>query len=275
MARSWSEGHWPILSPYSWVCGNLAGEFQYGTFSLFVNAARRFGLEISTGLSTTGGCTFDRAPFCTRDWRIFARTRSRVFSRLIHLCRADCLVKRLDHLLGGDRLVRCARRFYLAAMGVVGRGTRTRFTANANGDSFGRRRLFISLVTGGFPYTVLMLLLLVAWLAIKSLAETRSILSVVPMLFGVALGFGFPRPRGWRFLIWFRVQHANCSQRAAHWQWRVPPASLPGLFLPCWTVNWTDFSIASLPHTATELACGLGRSRSADCWIGLARTCAR
>src|SRR4029078_9351913 len=39
MARSWSEGHWPILSPYSWVCGNLAGEFQYGTFSVFVNTA--------------------------------------------------------------------------------------------------------------------------------------------------------------------------------------------------------------------------------------------
>src|SRR5246500_4092208 len=39
MARSWSEGHWPILSQYSWVCGNLAGEFQYGAFSLFVNAA--------------------------------------------------------------------------------------------------------------------------------------------------------------------------------------------------------------------------------------------
>src|SRR6266446_7622208 len=39
MARSWSEGQWPILSPYSWVCGNLAGEFQYGTFSIFVNAA--------------------------------------------------------------------------------------------------------------------------------------------------------------------------------------------------------------------------------------------
>src|SRR6188472_4436489 len=39
MARSWSEGHWPILSPYSWVCSNLAGEFQYGTFSIFVNAA--------------------------------------------------------------------------------------------------------------------------------------------------------------------------------------------------------------------------------------------
>src|SRR5438477_8957335 len=38
VARSWSEGHLPLLSPYSWVCGNLAGEFQYGTFSVFVNA---------------------------------------------------------------------------------------------------------------------------------------------------------------------------------------------------------------------------------------------
>jgi len=38
VARSWSQGQWPLLSPYSWVCGNLAGEFQYGTFSIFVNA---------------------------------------------------------------------------------------------------------------------------------------------------------------------------------------------------------------------------------------------
>src|SRR6266404_9668607 len=38
VARSWSEGHLPLLSPSSWVCSNLAGEFQYGTFSVFVNA---------------------------------------------------------------------------------------------------------------------------------------------------------------------------------------------------------------------------------------------
>ena len=39
VARSWSEGHLPLLSPSSWVCNNLAGEYQYGTFSVFVNAA--------------------------------------------------------------------------------------------------------------------------------------------------------------------------------------------------------------------------------------------
>ena len=37
VARAWNEGHWPLLSPYSWACGNLAGEYQYGTFSVFVN----------------------------------------------------------------------------------------------------------------------------------------------------------------------------------------------------------------------------------------------
>jgi hypothetical protein len=43
----------------------------------------------------------------------------------------------------------------------------------------------------------------------------------------------------------------------AHWQWLVPPAALPGLILPSWTVNWTDFSSRHVSHTATELACGL------------------
>jgi hypothetical protein len=51
IARSWSEGNWPLLSPYSWACSNLAGEFQYGTFSIFVNAAViaiwRFNLDFA------------------------------------------------------------------------------------------------------------------------------------------------------------------------------------------------------------------------------------
>ena len=42
-----------------------------------------------------------------------------------------------------------------------------------------------------------------------------------------------------------------------NFQWLVPPASLPGFILPSWTVNWADFSTRLLPHTATELACGL------------------
>ena len=88
---------------------------------------RGFGVEISARLSTTGGCTFNCAPIRACGWRIFAWTRSRFFNRFVDLCRADRLVKRLDNLLGSDRLVRCSRGFYMVALGVVGGGTCAEF----------------------------------------------------------------------------------------------------------------------------------------------------
>jgi hypothetical protein len=112
-------------------------------------------------------------------------------------------------------------------------------------------------VTGGFPYTVLMLLLLIAWLSIKSLARTRSALAILPMLIGVALGFGLSAPAWLAILDLVQGSARELQSPAAHWQWLVPPAAMPGLILPCWTVNWPDFSSRYLPHTATELACGL------------------
>src|SRR5207249_10221847 len=112
-------------------------------------------------------------------------------------------------------------------------------------------------VTGGFPYTVLMLLLLIAWLAIKSLIKTRNIFSILLMLFGVALGFGLSAPAWLAILDLVQGSARELQSPAAHWQWLVPPAALPGLILPCWTVNWADFSSRYLPHTATELASGL------------------
>src|SRR5256885_10237980 len=77
VARSWSNGEWPLLSPYSWVCGNLAGEFQYGTFSLFINAAviviwkfvALFAYQ-ATALSVTHLCVLAMGAF------VFARGRN-------------------------------------------------------------------------------------------------------------------------------------------------------------------------------------------------------
>jgi hypothetical protein len=102
-----------------------------------------------------------------------------------------------------------------------------------------------------------MLLLLIAWLAIRSLAETRSIWSVAPLLLGVALGFGLSAPAWLAILDLIQGSARELQPARAHWQWLVPPAALPGLILPCWTVNWSDFSNRYLPHAATELACGL------------------
>src|SRR5262249_502592 len=112
-------------------------------------------------------------------------------------------------------------------------------------------------VTGGFPYTLLLLLVLIAWLSVKSLVGTRNIFLILPMLVGVALGLGLSAPAWLAILDLVQGSARELQSPAAHWQWLVPPAALPGLILPCWTVNWADFSNRYLPHPATELACGL------------------
>src|SRR5947209_2859035 len=256
MARSWSEGHWPILSPYSWVCGNLAGEFQYGVFSVFVNAVIiavwKFPL-----IFPQQAAAVSIAHLFALSVGAFLLARDRQFS--VPLSIFVALVASLN-----GWIVCWGATDWFGALGA--------FTwlpwawwgaARALDPQRGKWRFlwpapFVYLVvTGGFPYTVLMLLLLIAWLVLKSLAETRSIFSVVPMLSGVALGFGLSAPAWLAILDLVQGSARELQAARAHWQWLVSPAALPGLILPCWTVNWADFSNRYLPHTAMELACGL------------------
>jgi hypothetical protein len=256
MARSWSEGHWPILSPYSWVCGNLAGEFQYGVFSVFVNALIIVVWKFPFTFSQQAAAVSIAHLFALAVGA-FLLARDRRFS--IPLSIFVALIASLNGwiicwgatdwfgALGAFTWLPWA--WWGAARALDPQRTKWRFLWPAP---------FVYLVvTGGFPYTVLMLLLLVAWLLIKSLAETRRILSVVPMLLGVALGFGLSAPAWLAILDLVQGSARELQPTKAHWQWLVPPAALPGLILPCWTANWADFSNRYLQHTATELACGI------------------
>ncbi len=256
VARSWSEGHWPILSPYSWVCGNLAGEFQYGTFSLFVNAAIiliwKFPLTFPQQAAAVS-----IAHLFALAVGAFLLARDRRFSVQVSI-----FVALLASLNGW--IICWSATDWFGALGAFTwlpwawwgaeraldpRRTKWRFLWPAP--------FVYLLVTGGFPYTVLMLLLLVAWLSIKVLVQSQSMFAILPMLFGVALGFGLSAPAWLAILDLVQGSARELQPARAHWQWLVPPAALPGLVLPCWTVNWSDFSNRYLPHAATELACGL------------------
>jgi len=256
VARSWSEGDWPILSPYSWVCGNLAGEFQYGTFSLFVNAAViliwKFPLTFpqqAAALSITHLFVLAIGAF------LLARDRRLSFSLSIFVA----LVASLN-----GWIICWGATDWFGALGAFTWLPWAWWGAERALDQHRTKWRFFwpapfvyLLVTGGFPYTVLMVLLLIAWLSVKSLVETRNVLSVLPMLFGVALGFGLSAPAWLAILDLVQGSARELQPASAHWQWLVPPAALPGLVLPSWTLNWTDFSSRLIPHTATELACGL------------------
>src|SRR5881227_3914437 len=256
VARSWSEGHWPILSPYSWVCGNLAGEFQYGTFSLFVNAAviliLKFPLAFpqqAAALSITHLFMLAVGAFLlARDRRLSIPLS--IFVALVASLNGWIVCWGATDWFGAlGAFTWLPWAWWGAERALDPRRTKWRFLWPAP--------FVYLLITGGFPYTVLMLLVLVGWLSIKSLVETRSIFSVLPMLFGVALGFGLSAPAWLAILDLLQGSARELQSSSAHWQWLVPPAALPGLILPSWTVNWTDFSSKNVPHTATELACGL------------------
>jgi hypothetical protein len=256
MARSWSEGHWPILSPYSWVCGNLAGEFQYGTFSLFVNAAVvliwKFPLTFpqqAAALSIAHLVVLAIGAFLLARDRGLSVALS-IFVALIASLNGWIICWGASDWFGAlGAFTWLPWAWWGAERALDSRRTKWRFLWPAP--------FVYLLVTGGFPYTVVMLLLLVAWLSVKTLVQSRNILSVLPMLLGVALGFGPSAPAWLALLDLIQGSARELQSTAAHWQWRVPPAALPSLILPSWTVNWTDFSSRSRPHTAAELTCGL------------------
>jgi len=256
MARSWSEGHWPILSPYSWVCGNLAGEFQYGTFSVFVNTAVvliwKFSLTFpqqAAALSIAHLFVLAIGGFLLARDRAFSIALS-IFVALIASLSGWVICWGATDWFGAlGAFTWLPWAWWGAERALDSRRTRWRWIWPAP--------FVYLLVTGGFPYTVLMLLLVIGWLSIKSLVQTRNIFSILPLLIGVALGFGLSAPAWLGLLDLVQGSARELQSATAHWQWRVPPAALPGLILPSWTVNWTDFSSRARAHTAAELASGL------------------
>jgi hypothetical protein len=256
MARSWSEGHWPILSPYSWVCANLAGEFQYGTFSVFVNSAVvliwKFPLTFpqqAAALSIAHLFVLAMGAFSLARDRGFSVALS-IFVALIASVNGWIICWGASDWFGAlGAFTWLPWAWWGAERALDSRRTKWRFLWPAP--------FVYLLVTGGFPYTVLMLLLLIPGLSMKSVVQSRNVFTILPMLFGVALGFGLSAPAWLALLDLVQGSARELQSSAAHWQWRVPPAALPGLILPSWTVNWTDFSTRGRPHMAAELACGL------------------
>jgi hypothetical protein len=255
VAQSWNEGHLPLLSPYSWVCNNLAGEFQYGTFSIFVNAVVvliwKFPLAFpqqAAAVSITHLFVLGAGAFLLARDRKFSTPLS-VFVALITALNGWIVCWGATDWFGAlGAFAWLPWAWWGLERALDRQRTRWRFLWPAP--------FVYLLVTGGFPYTVLMLMLLIGWMACRAVAS-REGGSIWPMVGGAALGFGISAPAWLAILDYAHGSARTLYASGGHWQWIVPWRALPGFILPCWTVNWADFSTRYLPHTGTELACGL------------------
>src|ERR1043166_7644344 len=256
VARSWSEGHVPLLSPYSCVCSNLAGEFEYGTFSIFVNLAIiliwKFPLAFAqqaAALSITHLFVLAAGAFFLARDRSFSTPLS-IFIAVVAALNGWIICWGATDWFGAlAAFAWLPWAWWGLERALDHKRSRYRFLWPAP--------FVYLLVTGGFPYTVVMLILLIAWLAARSLLQTRTVISIVPMLCGIVLGFMMSAPAWLAILDYVRGSARELQSSTAHWQWLVPPAAWPGLILPSWTVNWNGFSDRHSSHTATELASGI------------------
>src|SRR5437868_11428991 len=256
MARAWRHAEFPLLSPFSWVCGNLAGEFQYGVFSTLINALIIFVWKLpllfpqqAAVLAITHLAVLSAGGF------LLARGRSLPVA-------AGIFVALIASLNGW--IICWGATDWLGALGAFTWLPWAWWAAENSLDLRRSRWRFLwpapfvyLLVTGGFPYTVLMLILVLSWSTGRTVFETRSLRTIFPLVCGTALGFGLSAPAWLALLDYVRGSARQLPDSAAHFQWRVPLKAWPALILPSWTVKWADFSSRMTPHAGTELACGL------------------
>jgi hypothetical protein len=256
MARSWSHGQWPLLSPYSWACGNLAGEFQYGTFSLFINLAVvliwRFPLAFA---QQAAALSVVHLFFLGAGCFLLARERN--------LSRPLALIVAFAGTLNGWIMCWSATDWF-GSFGAVTWlpwawwGMERALDSSRSSWRFLWPAPFVYLlITGGFPYVVGMLVLVGAWLIAKSLGTGHSLVSLWPLLLGTLLGIGMSAPAWLALLSYLHGStRAGLATSGFHWQWTLPWSALPGFVYPPWTASWTDFSDRLVSRPSIDLACG-------------------
>lgn len=253
IARAWKHFEFPLLSTCSWVCGNLAGEFQYGVFSIFINALIICVWKLPLTFPQQAAAV-SIAHLAILSAGAFLLARGRQLSVSLSIFAA--LVASLN-----GWIICWGASDWFGALGAFAWLPWAWWAAERTLDPSRLRWSFLwpapfvyLLITGGFPYTVLMLALVLMWLAFRtSFRLTR----IWPLCIGVILGIGLAAPAWLALLDYVHGSARESLQSSAHWQWLVPWNAWPGVVFPSWTVNWSNFSTKLEPHRAADLACGL------------------
>ncbi|RUL88692.1 hypothetical protein [Tautonia sociabilis] len=253
VARAWSAGELPLLSPSSWQGGALAGEYQPAVFSPVLTAGHLllFGLGLSLPQVAAALVIAHLALLAAGTARLGARLGLpddlATFAALVAAFNGSVMLWGARAWFPALASLAWLPWFWWAALGAIdpGRG-RARFVPAG---------LFLALiVASGWPFSVLMAAVLTAWLSAREVWRRRSIASSWPLAAAWAAGLGLSAP-AWLMLV--EYSSATIRGGTAPWSlgdnWSVPLESLPGLLFPPHVADWTIFR-GRKPHASLELA---------------------
>ncbi len=254
--RAAMNGERQILSPCSWTLNNIAGESQFGTFSIFVTPCvlALWSLPLALPL---------KAALLSIAHMIVLAAGIFVLARRRGLAAPFALLATFAGALNGWIICWGATDWITSLMSFAwlpwawwafescSRGKRMQWRCwLAPG-------LFIHLLLTGGGRAALMLVALTVWLAVRDFTNSRSVRSLAPLGVGWLLGLGLAAPALSQLLVHWQGSARGGWGHGVRAGWTVPWQGLPGFVMPSWPALWPDRFGVPTPHLSIELACGL------------------
>ncbi len=256
VARSWSHGEFPLLSPSSWRGGALAAEYQFGVFSVFETACVLlvFGSGLPLPLAAAALSTIHVVVLAAGAFRL-ARRRG--------LTADLAMMVALVGSLSGWITIWGATNWFpaLASFAWVPWVWWALERAGEERQAwtwFVPTGLFIYLViAAGWPFSVLMTVVITLWWMARRWHESRHCLGVWPAVAAWAVGLGLSSP-AWLILAEFtRHSMRGRTPSVLIHNWAVPIDAWFALVSPTQITLWMNFGGQWVPHMSIELAAGL------------------
>ncbi|MBL8149737.1 MAG: hypothetical protein JNN15_07400, partial [Blastocatellia bacterium] len=263
-ARSWMSGEIPLISPYSWNGGALAGEYQYGVFSIFICLTTITALILNLSLTQTA-LFISLTHLIVLAAGVFRLARSRNLP--IHLATFAAMIASLS----GWILLKGAINWVSALTSFAWVGWAWWMLEKSVGKDRQNYHFIISgfflylILTAGAPFTVLMIALVTAWIGLKAIVSNRllspikSFYLLWPLVAAWFLGLALASPALLMLIEYSRETLRGEIGYSYFWQkgWAVPIAALPALIFPASKVFWINAAHKEELHISFELCCGI------------------
>ncbi len=255
IARAWDSGELPLLSPYTWFGGGLAGEYPYGIFSIFISlcVVLVWKLHLTLPLTAAALSIIHLGILASGAFRL-ARQRG--------LTTALAMMVALVASLNGWIICWGATTWFSSLSSFVWLPWAWWSLELSTDERRGIGRfvpagIFIYLIlTAGWPLSVLMMALVSTWLGIKTWWKSRQLRILWPVLAAWVFGIGLSAPALLIFVEYLSNGLRGETGFVLQQEWMVPGPGLLGLIFPAFPAFWYIFG-SWRPHASIELACGL------------------